>query len=92
MVMDPYLLQRAFHHALCSLDSTIFKSIDFVLVTDQCANDNVSDGGTCFLTKCIVAATISRLDSDSSNDRKSGIIQRGYYIQPIQTTIISRYG
>ena len=77
MVTDPYLLQRTFHHALFSLDSAVFKSIDFVLLADQCTNDDVPD--VCFLAKCIVAVAISRLDSDSAfpDDRWSGIIQRG---------------
>ena len=77
MVTDPYLLQRTFHHALFSLDSAVFKSIDFVLLADQCTNDDIPD--VCFLAKCIVAVAISRLDSDSafSDDRWSGVIQRG---------------
>lgn len=76
MIADPYLLERTFHHALFSLDSAIFKSVDFVLLADQCTNDDVPD--ICFLAKCIVAVAISRLDSDSfSDDRWSGIIQRG---------------
>lgn len=76
MVADPYLLERTFHHALFSLDSAIFKSLDFVLLADQCTNDDIPD--VCFLAKCIVAIAISRLDSDSfSDDRWSGIIQRG---------------
>jgi hypothetical protein len=82
MVTDPYLLERTFHHALCSLDSVIFKSVDFVLLADQCTNDDVPD--VCFLAKCIVAVAISRLDSDSSfsDDRWSGIIQRGLNWSP----------
>jgi len=77
MVTDPYLLQRTFHHALFTLDSAIFKSVDFVLLADQCTNDD--DPATCFLAKCIVAVAIGRLDPDSSlsDDRWSGIIQRG---------------
>jgi hypothetical protein len=76
MVADPYLLERTFHHALFSLDSAIFKSLDFVLLADQCTNDDVPD--VCFLAKCIVAIAISRLDSDSFADAHwSGIIQRG---------------
>ena len=75
MVTDPYLLERTFHHALCSLDSAIFKSIDFVLVADQCTNDDIPD--VCFLAKCIVAVAISRLDSNTFDDRWSGIIQHG---------------
>lgn len=75
MVTDFYLLQRTFHHALCSLDSAIFKYIDFVVVADQCTNDDVPD--ICFLAKCIVAVAISRLDDSYSSDRWSGIIQRG---------------
>jgi len=77
MLADPYLLERTFHHALCSLDSAIFKSVDFVLLADQCTNDDIPD--VCFLAKCIVAVAIGLLDSDSSfsDDRWSGIIQRG---------------
>jgi hypothetical protein len=77
MATDPYLLQRTFHHALFSLDSAVFKSVDFVLLADQCTNDDIPD--ICFLAKCIVAVAIGRVDSDSSfsDDRWSGIIQRG---------------
>lgn len=75
MVTDPYLLERTFHHALFSLDSAIFKSVDFILLADQCTNDDIPD--ICFLAKCIVAVAISRLDSNSfSDDRWCGIIQR----------------
>jgi hypothetical protein len=76
MAADPYLLERTFHHALFSIDSAIFKSLDFVLLADQCTNDDIPD--ICFLAKCIVAIAISRLDSDSfSDNRWSGIVQRG---------------
>jgi hypothetical protein len=77
MMTDPYLLQRTFHHALCSLDSAIYKSVDFVLLADQCTNGD--DPDVCFLAKCIVAVAISHLDSDSSSsdDRWSAIIQHG---------------
>ena len=76
MMVDPYLLERTLHHALFSLDSAIFKSVDFVLLADQCTNDNIPD--VCFLSKCLVAIAISRFESNSfSDDRWSGIIQRG---------------
>ena len=76
MAADPYLLERTFHHALFSLDSAVFKSVDFVLLADQCTNDDIPD--VCFLAKCIVAIAISRLDPELfSDDRWSGIIQRG---------------
>ena len=82
METDSYLLQRTFHHALCSLDSAsaVFKSLDLALLADRCTNDDEPD--VCFLAKCIVAVAISRLDSDSpsfsdSDERWSGIVQRG---------------
>jgi len=79
MLMDLYLLQCTFHHTLCTaLDSAVFKSVDFVLLVDQCTNDDDLD--TCFLAKCIMAVVISRLDSDEGEDEDccwSGIIQCG---------------
>ncbi|KAN0128694.1 hypothetical protein V8E53_013513 [Lactarius tabidus] len=51
----PHLLQRSFHHALrvCSTESTIFKSVDFILLANQHANDK--DLNTRSLARCIVA-------------------------------------
>lgn len=76
MEADSYLLRRTFHHALCSPESAIFKCVDFVLLADQCTNDD--DPDVCFLAKCVVAVAISQLDFDPAFDaRWSGIVQRG---------------
>jgi hypothetical protein len=58
MQTDPYLLRRSFHHALlvCSSESAIFKSIDFVLLADQHTNDE--DLNTCSLARCIMAIAL----------------------------------
>ena len=62
MQAHPYLLQRSFHHALraCSTESAIFKSIDFVLLADQHADDdNVK---TRSLARSIITIAVNRLE------------------------------
>ena len=80
MQVHPYLLQRSFHHALraCSTESSIFKSIDFVLLADQHANDD--DVKTGSLARCIITIAINRLEDYHADVRQwegwAGIIQR----------------
>ena len=75
MKAHPYILRRSFYHALraCSTGSTIFKSVDFVLLADQHANDN--DLNTRFLARCIIAIAINCLE-DYHVDQRAGIVQR----------------
>lgn len=72
----PYLLQRSFYHALqvCFTKSAIFKSVDFVLLADQHANDN--DLNIRSLARCIIAIAINRLEDYHSDERWAGIVQR----------------
>ncbi len=74
MQTDPYLLQRTFYHALCSTESAIFKSVDFVLLADQHANDK--DPNVRSLARCIIAVAIHHLEDYHSDERWAGIIQR----------------
>ena len=71
---DPYLLQRTFYHALCVVDSAVFRCVEFVHLADGCTNDG--DADICFLAKCIVAVAISRLGDHGTDDRWFGIVQR----------------
>jgi hypothetical protein len=75
METDPYLLQRTFYHALCSVDSAVFKCIDFVLLADRFTQDD--DPDICFLARCIVAVAISRHEDYESHDRWTSVVQRG---------------
>ena len=75
MMTDTYLLQRTFYHALSSVDSAVFKCIDFVLLAHGCTKDE--DPEIRFLAKCIVAVAINRLEDRTSDDRWSDIFQRG---------------
>ena len=73
----PYLLQRSFYHALraYSTESVVFKSVDFVLLADQHANDE--DVYICSLARNIITIAIDRLDEDHlANTRWARIIQR----------------
>ena len=77
MQVDPYLLQRSFHHALrlCSTESAIFKSVDFVLLADQYANDEDMD--IRLPARCIIAIAINRLeDYHTDAERWASIVQR----------------
>jgi hypothetical protein len=78
MQTDPYLLRRSFYHALlvCSSESAIFKSINFVLLADQHTNNE--DLNTRSLARCIMAIAINRLeDYDAGRDKRwAGIVQR----------------
>ncbi|KAH9023737.1 hypothetical protein EDB85DRAFT_2150976 [Lactarius pseudohatsudake] len=60
-------------HALCSTESAIFKSVDFVLLADQYAND---DPTTRSLAMYIIAVAINRLEDYQPDERWAGIIQR----------------
>ncbi|KAI0299089.1 hypothetical protein B0F90DRAFT_631560 [Multifurca ochricompacta] len=71
---DPYLLQRTFHHALCSEDSAIFKCIEFVLMAERYTDDE--DPNVQFLARCIVAVAITRIADHDLNERWSGIVRR----------------
>ncbi|KAI9436615.1 hypothetical protein H4582DRAFT_1962123 [Lactarius indigo] len=71
---DPYLLERTFYHALCFTESAIFKSVDFVLLADQHANDD--DPNIRSLARCIIAIAINRLEDYHSDERWAGIVQR----------------
>jgi hypothetical protein len=77
MAADSYLLQRTFYYALCSVDSAVFRCVDFVHLADRCTDDK--DADVCFLAKCIVAVAISRIEDYGlpMDDRWSGIVQRG---------------
>jgi hypothetical protein len=77
MEADSYLLRRTFYHALCSVDSAVFRCVDFVHLADRSTDDK--DADVCFLAKCIVAVAISRFEDYGSpmDDRWSGIVQRG---------------
>ena len=79
MQTHPYLLQRSFYHALraCSTESTIFKSVDFVLLANQHSNDD--DVKTRSLARCIITIAINRLEdyhTDMHSVAWAGIIQR----------------
>ena len=76
MQTDPYLLQRSFHHTLrtCSTESAIFKSVDFVLLADQHANND--DLKIRSLARSIIAIVVNRLEDCDSNERWDGIVQR----------------
>jgi hypothetical protein len=76
MQTHPYLLQRSFHHALqvYSTESTIFESVDFVLLADQHADDE--DPNTRSLARCIIAIAINRLEGYRADERWTGIVQR----------------
>ena len=76
MQTHPYLLRRSFYHALraCSTESAIFKSIDFVLLADQLANDE--DLNIRSLARCVIAIAISRLEDYHADKRWAGIVQR----------------
>jgi hypothetical protein len=75
MEVDPYLLQRTFHRALCSGNTTIFKCIDFLRLADRYTDD--VDLKLCCLAKCIVAVAINRLENRGSDERWAEIVQRG---------------
>ena len=76
MKAHPYLLQRSFYHALraCSTESVIFKSIDFVLLADQHAND--VDVYIRSIAREIITIAIDRLDNYHADKRWAGIVQR----------------
>ena len=76
MQTHPYLLQRCFYHALraCSTESAIFKSVDFVLLTDQYANDN--DVKVRSLARSIITIAINRLEDYHADAAWAGIIHR----------------
>lgn len=76
MQTHPYLLRRSFHHALgaCSTESHIFKSVDFVLLADQHADDQ--DINIRSLARCIIAIAINRPEDYHADKRWAGIVQR----------------
>ncbi|KAI9438960.1 hypothetical protein H4582DRAFT_106023 [Lactarius indigo] len=74
MRTDLYLPQRTFYHALCSTESATFKSVNFVLLADQHADDD--DLNTRSLARCIIAVAINRLEDYQSDEYWAGIIQR----------------
>ena len=79
MQTHPYVLQRCFYHSLraCSTESAIFKSVDFVLLADQYANDK--DVKICSLARSIIAIAINRFEDYHADMRWAawaGIIQR----------------
>ena len=76
MQSHPYLLQLSFHHALqlCFADSAIFKSVDFVLLADQHADDE--DLNTRLLARCIIAIAINHLEDYHTGEGWAGIVQR----------------
>ena len=79
MQAHPYLLRHSFLHVLraCSAESAIFKSVDFVLLADQYANDK--DVKICSLARSIIAIAINRFEHYHSDMRWAGwagIIQR----------------
>ena len=76
MQAHPYLLHRSFHHALraCSTESTIFKSVDFVRLADQHADDD--DVKTRSFARCIITIAINRLEDYHAGTAWAGIIQR----------------
>ena len=76
MKSDPYLLQRTFYHAvrLCATESSIFKSVDFVLLADKHADD--ADVNIRSLTRSIIAIAISHLEDYRTDERWTSIVQR----------------
>ena len=76
MRAHPYLLQRSFHHALqaCFTESAIFKTVDFVHLTDQHANDD--DANIRSLARCIITIAINRLEDYHVDEHWARIIQR----------------
>lgn len=65
------MLQRTFYRALSSVDSAVFKCIDFVLLTNRCIKGD--DPEISFLAECIAAVAIKRLGNRTSDDRRSDI-------------------
>ena len=76
MQAHPYLLHRSFHRALraYSAKSAIFKSVDFILLADQHANDDDVDIRT--LARHIITTAINRLEDYHADQRWAGIVQR----------------
>jgi hypothetical protein len=78
MQTHPYILQRSFFHALRinSIESAIFKSVDFVLLADHNASGNNKDLNIRSLARCIVAIAINHLEDYHADERWAGIVQR----------------
>ena len=76
MQAHPYLLHRCFYHALqaFSTESAIFKSVDFILLADQHADDDDVDIRT--LARHIITTAINCLEDYHADQRWAGIVQR----------------
>ena len=77
MKSHPYLLHRTFYHAvrLCSTESSIFKSVDFVLLADKHAGDN-TDVNIRSLAGSIIAIAVNHLEDYRMDERWTSIVQR----------------